>query len=380
MRRFLAAVCLALFATGAQAGSYGEFNAGIVAETSGNWDSAIAHFTTALAATDLPASYRVTALVGRGGAHINKKEWDLAIADFTQALKLDPSYLETYQYRAVAYLESKHVDLAIGDITALIARKPYLVDAYGQRGELYAALDNYDAAIADFTAVINLQPKESEGYEARGAIYRAKGDLAHAMADDAQAIDLGAKNPHNYFERGLVYEEQGSYRDALHDFETAAAMAPKDENILLHLGLSSWEAGRYDEAVKTFAIIRDAAKPEFVPYAALWMWLTTAKAGGDSDGAFRAAASHYTSTDWPRPILDFYSGTGTVEGMMGAAADKDAKRQAEKICEANFYVGAWHGVHRELANAKAMLGAAAANCPTYYVERDAAAAELKRLR
>jgi tetratricopeptide (TPR) repeat protein len=380
MRLFLAALGVALLGASASAGTYGEFNAGIVAYTHDDPDGAIAHFTTALAAPDLPAPYRATAYANRGGAHLRKKEWEAAIADLTDALRSDPSYLEAYEFRAAAYMETKHIDLAIADVSALIARKPFLTEAYGQRGELYASQQNYDAAISDFSTIITMAPEDSDGYEARGAVYRVKGDYARAMDDDDKAIDLGAKHAHNYVERGLVYEAQADYREAMRDFESAADIAPKDENVRLHLGLSSWEAGRFDEALRTFGAIRDSAKPEFAPYAALWIWLATAKLGGDSDTAFRAATSHYTGADWPRPVVDLYGGTGSIEAMLKAAADGDVRRQTEKTCEANFYGGAWSAIHRDPAGARTMLGAAAANCPAYFVERNAAAAELKRVR
>jgi len=380
MRRFLAVLCAALCCGSARASTYSEFNAGIVAQSHDDWDGAIAHFTTALAAADLVPAYRTTAYVDRGLAHQHKKQWDLAIADYTEALKNDSSYLEAYQFRAAAYVGSDKADLAVADITSLISHKPFMIDAYGARGEIYASQHNYDAAIADFSTIVTVAPKEASGYEARGAVYRAKGDYGHAMDDDDKAIELGAKHADNYFERGLVYEAQGDYRHAVRDFESASDIAPKDDNVRLHLGLSTWEAGRFDDALKTFGALKDDAKPEFVPYAALWMWLSAAKNGGDSDSAFKAAAGRYSGTDWPRPIVDLYSGTGSVDAMLKAASDSDTKKQSEKTCEANFYGGVWQDMHRETAAAKAMLSTAATACPAYFIERTAAAAELKRLR
>ena len=380
MRWFLAVLCVALCGASARASTYSEFNGGIVALSHDDWDGAIAHFTAALAASDLVSAYRTTAYVDRGIAHQHKKQLDLAIADFADALKNDPSYLEAYQFRAAAYVGNKQIDLAIADITALIARKPFLIDGYGARGELYTDQHNYDAAIADFSTIIGMTPKKSTGYEARGAVYRAKGDYGRAMDDDDKAIDLGAKRADNYLERGLVYEAQGDYRHAARDFESATDIAPKDDNVRLHLGLSTWEAGRFDDALKTFAVLKDAAKPEFVPYAALWMWLSAAKSGGDSGSAFKAAADRYNGTDWPRPIVDLYAGMGSIDAMLKAASDSDAKKQTEKTCEANFYGGVWQDMHRERAAAKAMLSTAAMACPVYFIERTAAAAELKRLR
>jgi len=50
----------------------------------------------------------------------SKGDFDRAIADFTQAIRLDPKYLEAYLYRAVAYQNKGDNDRAIADYSQLI--------------------------------------------------------------------------------------------------------------------------------------------------------------------------------------------------------------------------------------------------------------------
>jgi rhomboid protease GluP len=60
---------------------------------------------------------------------------------------------------------------------------------------------------------------------------------------------------------------------------------------------------------------------------------------------------------------------------MRAAAGKPGDK-----CEAEFYIGEWHLLRGNNADARSALQAAADTCPKGFVEYDGAVAELKRLR
>ena len=47
-------------------------------------------------------------------------EYDPAIADFTEAIRLDPSKLDAFIFRGVAYRDRKQYDRAIADLTEAI--------------------------------------------------------------------------------------------------------------------------------------------------------------------------------------------------------------------------------------------------------------------
>jgi tetratricopeptide (TPR) repeat protein len=98
------------------------------------------------------------AYVNRGLAY-GKDELDRAIADFTQAIRLDPKYLEAYLYRAVAYHNKGEKDRAITDYSQIIKLDPKFAAAYGFRGTAYQNRGDNDRAIADFTQAIRLDPK-----------------------------------------------------------------------------------------------------------------------------------------------------------------------------------------------------------------------------
>ena len=73
-----------------------------------------------------------------------------AIADFTQAIKLQPASYEAYYYRANAYFNIKKADEAIVDYSKAIELKPGYADAYFNRGLCKQYMKNMEGACSDW--------------------------------------------------------------------------------------------------------------------------------------------------------------------------------------------------------------------------------------
>ena len=94
----------------------------------------------------------------RGLAYENKGEHDRAIADFTEAIRLDPKYDIEYYGRGLAYENKGDYDKAIPDYTEAIRLDPKDARAYWGRGVAYGKKDEIDKAITDLTEAIRLDP------------------------------------------------------------------------------------------------------------------------------------------------------------------------------------------------------------------------------
>src|SRR5262245_9394531 len=78
--------------------------------------------------------------------------------------------------RGMAALTSNAYDQAIADFTQAIALNPQRVEAYHNRGEAYRGKGDYDRALADYTQALTVNPNFTEAYVTRGVIYSSKGD------------------------------------------------------------------------------------------------------------------------------------------------------------------------------------------------------------
>ncbi|GMO48144.1 MAG: hypothetical protein Pg6C_10520 [Treponemataceae bacterium] len=190
------------------------------------------------------AGERAKRYVENGDTFFARGDYDMAIACYTDAIKLDPNYMpfRTYFNRALAYGEKGDRDSAIADWTQLIRLFPDNTMAYANRAADYAEKGDYDRAIADFTQVLKLEPSGAIGpfgifgniWYMRGKAYLAKKDHEHAIADLTQVIidyyeyivtqgtqeakyDLGIV----YHLRGRAYQAKGDKKKANADFAAA---------------------------------------------------------------------------------------------------------------------------------------------------------------
>ena len=136
-------------------------------------------------ATNQAGAYR-----NRGLSYDNKGQFDQAIADYNQAVVIDPNFAEAYISRGVAYSHKRLYDIAITDYTHGIALKPGYALGYANRASIYYRKSQYDLAIADDTQAIGLDANDFQAFLTRSAAHYEKGLYDQAIADAARAIEL----------------------------------------------------------------------------------------------------------------------------------------------------------------------------------------------
>jgi tetratricopeptide (TPR) repeat protein len=98
----------------------------------------------------------------RGIAHFDKGQWDDAISDYTEAIRLDKNHGEAYNNRAWTQLKAGRASLALEDANAAVRLLPNRAYVWDTRGQVNEKLGNRAAAIRDLRKALELDPK-SEG-------------------------------------------------------------------------------------------------------------------------------------------------------------------------------------------------------------------------
>ena len=306
-----------------------------------DWDLQIKTCTALIQSGRLGEHNRGIAYNNRGVALEAKGEFDRAIADYTQALALNPQDQFAYNNRGNAYNGKNDYDHAIADFSRAIAIDPKYTHALNNRGDSYKAKGDLDHAIADFDAAIALDPKYAHAYANRGNAYSDKGDLDRALADYNTSLELDPKNGDSYFDRGRFYFFRGTLANAVEDFGRASALDSTDA------------------------------------YKALWLDIANRRSHLPS--RLPAAVKQLDMTAWPAPVVRLYLGQSTAQAALAAADDRDAEIRKQQICEANFYGGEYILQQGQKDDAAKLLRAAAADCPKSLLEHDGALADLKAL-
>jgi tetratricopeptide (TPR) repeat protein len=434
-----AAGLMALVASQAVASSYSDFNAGIVASLHAP-DLAIKDFTAALADPALLPSLRPVALMDRGTAYFGKKQFDLALADYTASLALRPDF-DVLQRRGLIYYEQRKFDLAMADFSAAVALRPDIPRGYSIRINLYLENKRYDDAVADGNRLIALEPSPAN-YVERSQALRLAGKFREALADADSAIAIESRLAGPYFSKAAVYEVQGQYDASIEALDVALRFQPASTMTIMKKGIVQWEAKKFDDAVATFAHAI-AIEPKN-PYAFLWLQIaqSASRAAGGADrsadrgdtgaggnrhddgtgsgtgdiatldarrqgesadaqkpdgdnaadgpqiaeGSSRQhgaapppvapSAASPDVSGWPGALVKLYQGAGTFAAAL-AEARTDTSFGHGKMCEAEFYGAQWRIMHGKMPAAKALLSDAVRDCPYSFVEAPAAANQIK---
>ena len=206
-----------------------------------DYDGAIADYNEAIRLDPSQVlTYHVVAYVNRARIYSDKKDYDRAIADYGEAIKLDPKLVTAFNLRGLAYLNKRDLDSALADFNEAIKLNPNFTAAYNNRGLVHARRNDFDLAFAEYSEAIMRDPNAAFAYNNRGLVYARRYDYANAIADYGQAI----KNNHPnlaqvYSNRGLAHKALGLTEEAIADFHKAQSIDPSDRTSKAQLALIS---------------------------------------------------------------------------------------------------------------------------------------------
>jgi tetratricopeptide (TPR) repeat protein len=187
----------------------------------------------------------------RGVEQYEKKEYDQAIAAFTEAVRLYPQYNMAYNYRGLTYYKKGDYDAAITDYAEAIRIDPKYAWAYCSRGDAYYAQKDYDAAIIDYTKAVELNSKYAYAYYSRGMAYYYKKDYDAAIKDHTEAIRLDPKYDAAYYWRGNAYYQKDDYDAAITDYTESIRLDPEYAAYYMR-GNAYYAKGNYDQAIADY--------------------------------------------------------------------------------------------------------------------------------
>ena len=127
-----------------------DFQAGGSAYSLGDHEQAVVHFTRAIESGDLVGNVLVVAYNNRGLAYQDLGDFERAIADYGEALRLDPGYALAYNNSGLSYANLGDFDSAIADYGEALRLDPGLAFAYGNRGIVFLELGRNEEAERDF--------------------------------------------------------------------------------------------------------------------------------------------------------------------------------------------------------------------------------------
>ena len=180
----------------------------------------------------------------RATAKFGKSDFDGAIGDYGQALRIDPLDPDYLNSRAAAFEAKNDFDRALGDYNQAIKASPESVYAYNNRGAAYQRKGDFARAAADYGEVTRLQPNNIDAWSARCWVRAiSPGQTQQALSDCNAALKIKPDAADVLDTRGFVQLKLGQTDNAIKDFDAALKIDPKLAGSLYGRGLAKARKG-----------------------------------------------------------------------------------------------------------------------------------------
>ncbi len=182
---------------------------------------------------------RAKVLFEQGLADHQRKQYDAAIVNFAEYVKIRPNIAEGWYnlglsryYKTQASPSEAGYRQAAADVSQAIMLNGKTAVYWHVRGGIYSQLlavdfvPSRDRAIADYTEAIRLDPKYAASFRERGIVYERVNRMREALADLNTAIRLDPQDATAHYTRAKVHGSQKNYAAARRDAETAIRLFP----------------------------------------------------------------------------------------------------------------------------------------------------------
>lgn len=280
------------------------------------------------AGSDVSARDRALQGVKVTAAALRRNDQTFALTIYRNALKaVGRSRIAAYDF----------VEAKLKLTEALAFQLPLDPELLYLRADAEQGLGEWSAAKDDLQKLLAALPGNVPGWIALAFVMSATGDQAAAINFSSIALLHDPKSFSAHRQRGWFSYLDGRYERALVELEKARELDPKDH------------------------------------YAAIWVHLASLRAG--LGPRIDLVAQQLDLAKWPGPVMRYLRSEIDVAALRSLAASKDAVRDQNQRCEANFYIGENLLAH-DPAEAATNFRAAREICPKRYYEWVGAGVEL----
>ena len=163
----------------------------------GNFEKAIENYTDLMEIIEEPTVQK-TCFINRGLSYDRLKKYDLAIADFTTAIKMDSTDMASFIDRGLSKMHAGKLEKAIVDFNHVIRLKinrRMTENAIYWKAQIHYSQQKFEETIADCDQYFLINPNDPELYFIRGSANGMLRNFEESIKDYDEAIEL---NPNYY--------------------------------------------------------------------------------------------------------------------------------------------------------------------------------------
>lgn len=189
------------------------------------------------------------------------KDYTKALNYYNKCLTLDPNFHRALSNRGVLYFnvaptnqnKDSIYNLAVKDFSAALKLKSDNTDAWIGRANTYSSLNKFDEALPDYDAYLKFEPTDASAWEWRGTAKHKLGKYEDAITDFNQSALLDSKRSGPFYWKGLSEFQLKRFEDAIKDFDKALSINPNIAEMYSWRGLAKYNLKQIEASIADYS-------------------------------------------------------------------------------------------------------------------------------
>ena len=167
----------------------------------------------------------------KGDALYSKADFDGAIAEYREAMRLKPNAADAHGLRGLELEQEGDFDGAIAEYREMVRLRPNDARAHFGLGVNLGLKGDWDGEITEEREAIRLKPDKADAHFNLGLALGEKGDWDGAISECRMAIRLKADYAMAHDALGAALEQKGELQPALEEYLKAYELDPRNPTI-----------------------------------------------------------------------------------------------------------------------------------------------------
>ncbi|MCC5931801.1 MAG: tetratricopeptide repeat protein [Cyclobacteriaceae bacterium] len=203
-------------------------NRGILYEKMNRKEDAAADYARILLI--YPMHEKASIYLSRTGIEVNNND---KLVLFNSILENNPEFIEALSQRAALHFSMKDYNKALKDYTDAIRLQPLNAEFWLSRGITHLKLKNYSLALSDVNKALTICPDCEKAYFNRGNIRHQQRDYTKAIEDYNLAIFYDKEYTQAYYNRAMARLNLKQKAEACSDLQIAAGQGMREASWML---------------------------------------------------------------------------------------------------------------------------------------------------
>ena len=204
-----------------------------------------------------------------GQRYVEQGKYKEAVVEFTNAIKIDPSYAEAHLQLADAYLQLHEGDRAFRELARTVELQPENYRAQLELTNLLIVNRQFQPAKQELDVLLQKRPDDPAVHTTQSSLLAAQGDIPGAIAEMQKTVALSPDRWEAYLSLALLQSSNNQLEAAEANFKKVIDLNPKTMQAHLLLGNYYQAHHRFPEAEQQFQAASALDSSSAVPRAAI---------------------------------------------------------------------------------------------------------------